>query len=356
MRKYLYGLATDKHKGLLPGIFKAGLLVLSFIYGLAIRSLIILSDLRKIKLPCKVISVGNISLGGTGKTVIVGAIAQYLKDQGHKVAIVTRGYGRKILNSKSEILNYEEMGDEASMLKKRLKDIPVIVDANRARAVRLAAKEYGVDTVILDDGFQQWRLVKDLDIVAIDSRNLFGNKHMIPRGILREPLSSLKRSHIFMITKYHSQDISGIKEMLSRINPNADIFISQHMPTGFYGIDNLNQLLGLETLNNQTVALFSGIADPNSFEDSIRGLGLNIGLHLIFPDHHHYSQRDLNNIFKQSQEKNINTIITTEKDAPKLSGLKKMNYRGRVLVLRIELKVIDENQRFHNRLLGIYSS
>ncbi len=339
MRKYLYNLATDKYKGFGPAIFKVILFILSVIYGLIIRCLIIWSQLKTIKLPCKVISVGNITLGGTGKTVIVEFIARYLKEQGHRVAILTRGYGK----------------DEAFMLRSRLKDIPVIIDANRTRGARLAIKKYNVDTVILDDGFQQWHIGKDLDILAIDSKTLFGNRQMIPRGILREPLSSLKRPGVFLMTKFKSQNTEGVKEFLGRVNPKAEIFRSQHKQIGFYRINNPGELLSSEILKNKTVALFSGIADPDSFEDSVKSLNINVGLHLRFPDHHHYSQQDLNNVIKQSLAKNMDTIVTTEKDAAMIGALKKMNYRVKILVLRIELELIDETQGFYNRLLGIYS-
>lgn len=339
MRRYLYNLATDKYNCFGAQAVKLILFVLSLIYGLFIRCLIALSSLRKIKLPCKVISVGNITLGGTGKTVIVEFIARYLQSEGRNVAILTRGYGK----------------DEAFMLRNRLKDIPVIIDANRIRGAKTAINKYRADTVILDDGFQQWRIVKDLDIVAVDSKTLFGNRQMIPRGTLREPLSSLRHADIFLMSKFYLQDAQAIKDCLNSINPEAEVFFSRHAPVGLYRINSPDEMLTTEMVNTRTVVLFSGIADPDSFEDSIRELGLDISLHLRFPDHHHYSQQDLDKIIKQAKDKGTDTIITTEKDAVKLAVLKKMNYRAKVLVLRIELEVVDEIQRFYNRLLGVPS-
>jgi tetraacyldisaccharide 4'-kinase len=362
MLTYIYNLATDRYKGPVAGIVKSFLYLLSLIYGLIVRILIFIYRLKPYRLNCKVISVGNITLGGTGKTSLVEFIARYLKQQGHKVAILTRGYKRKITNYGLRITDYEMMGDEPHMLKMNLEDIPVIVDADRVRAAKLAMRDYGVDTIILDDGFQQWRIKKDLEIVTIDATCPFGNRKLIPRGILREPLSSLKRPDVFVLTKTNlgASLLQEIKDFLGKINPEVLVIESIHSPLGFYKMGT-NEILGTGVLQGKTVTLFSGIGAPDSFENLIKSLGIQVGLSFRFRDHHNYTQRDLENIFKSARDKNIDIIITTEKDAARLNQLPDPRYgvgtpscQLPVIFLRIELRITKDEERFYHRLLRLY--
>jgi len=349
MLSYLYDLATDRHEGKLAGLAKFFLYLASFIYGLVVRLLVFIYHLRPHRLNCKVISVGNITLGGTGKTSLVAFIAGYLRQQGHKVAILSRGYKKKVTS-------YDNIGDEPSMLRMNLKDVPVIADANRVRGAQKAVRDHGVDTVILDDGFQQWRIRKDLEIVTIDANCPFGNRNLLPRGILREPLSSLKRADFFILTKTNLRPPSNqLKDFLGQINPKAPIIESIHRPLGFCRLDKPNHLLDTAILQDKTVTLFSGIGDPDSFENLIKGLGIKIGVSLKFSDHHNYTPEDLDSIIKNSKDKNIDTIITTEKDAARLYELRVTSYELRVLFLRIELKITRDEEKFHSGLLGLYS-
>jgi len=371
LKCFVYNLATDRYKGFFPAVIKFFLFLLSLIYGLIIKVLILFYGIKPYRLKCKVISVGNITLGGTGKTVLVEYIARYLKQKGHKIAILSRGYGRRRThdaipagptgrrNTSAKVVwraQYENMGDEPFMLQQDLKDIPVIVDADRIRGAELAMRDYNVDTVILDDGFQQWRIRKDLDIVAVYAGQGFGNRRLIPRGILREPLSSLKRAGVFVLT---NTDLNSrnqqVKDILSKINAQAEIFESVHSPLGFYKIAGQEGLLNPQILKGKTVALVCGIGNPDLFKSTIAKMGIIIGLSFIFPDHHHYSQKDWEEIAKESQNKNINTVVTTQKDAVRFSSLD-VNQRGlNILVLRVELKIKTDEQKFYNRLLRVYS-
>jgi tetraacyldisaccharide 4'-kinase len=353
---HLYNLATDKYKGLVAAVFKLFLFLCSLLYGLIVKLLILFSGISSCRLNCKIISVGNITLGGTGKTVLVEFIARYLKQKGQKVAILSRGYGRRRTRYAVRHSRYEDMGDEPFMLQQNLKDIPVIVDTDRCRAAKLAMRDYNVDTVILDDGFQQWRIRKDLDIVAVHAITGFGNKKLIPRGILREPLSSLKRADVFVLTNTDlSSHNQNIKELLFKINARGEIFESVHSPLGFHKIDRQEELLKPEILKGKTVAVVCGIGNPDSFQNLIAKIGITIGLSFIFSDHHRYSKKDWEKIAKESQNKNISTVVTTEKDAVRLSSIDLNRYGFDILVLRVELKIKNDEQRFYHRLLGIYS-
>ncbi len=354
---YLYNLTLDNSQGFFATLLKCILFIASILYGLIVRILIRFHSLKKpSSLNCKVISVGNITWGGTGKTVLVEFIARYLKQKEHKVAILSRGY-------KKPVTRCATMADEPYMLSQKLSDVPIIADADRIRAAKKAIIEHAVDTVILDDGFQQWRIKKDLEIVVIDVNCPFGNRHMIPRGILREPLSSLKRADIFVLTKTNlAANTSEVKDFLRKINLKAIILESVHKPVGFYRIDNPKELLSLDILKGKTATLFSGIGDPGSFESLIKSLRVNVGLSFRFPDHYQYSSKDLDNIFKDSGNKHSDIIITTEKDASRLLALpvtpacrQAGRYPLPLYVLRIEIIITKDEERFYNRLLRLYS-
>ncbi|MCX5697972.1 MAG: tetraacyldisaccharide 4'-kinase [Candidatus Omnitrophica bacterium] len=356
MKGYLYNLATDRYQGFFCGLVKIFLLVLSGIYGLIMRFLAVFYSLRPCRLACKVISVGNITLGGTGKTPLAEYIARLLKERGHKVAILTRGYKRKVASRQSPVASSEAMGDEAQMLSQNLAGIPIIVDADRYRGAKTAIRDHAADTVILDDGFQQWRIKKDLEIVVIDAVNPFGNRRLLPRGILREPLSSLRRADIFVLTKTDlAADFSAAKDYLRRINAPALIVESRHALKSLYALADRADILPLEALKDKQVALVSGIGDPASFEEGIKKLGISIGSHFIFSDHHRYSRQDLDGIFACCRQKNITTVITTEKDAVRFGGLPIKEAGIPVFVLPIQLELTKNEEGFISRLFSLYN-
>ncbi len=356
-KNYLYAVALDTHRGFLPRLIGTILLPLSFLYGAVIRSLIAVSRLNTRRIACKVISVGNITLGGTGKTVVVEAIAGYLKGKGQRVAILTRGYKRLHAVSPASQADYRAMGDEPYMLQENLlKTVPVIVDADRLRAARHAIRDFGAEAVILDDGFQQWKIKKDLEIVTIDAVSAFGNRHMIPRGILREPLIGLGRADIFMLTNADGAPSGGLTGFLSKSNPRALIVESVHSPIGFYRLGAPQPLSTIESLKGKTVALLSGIGNPDSFERSIKRLGLTVGAHFRFPDHHSYSPDDMDEVRRRLEGKAIDTLVTTQKDSVRLLALDLKDYSFPVMVLRIALKITKNEEAFYNRLRKLYTA
>ncbi len=347
MKDYLYNLATDRVGGFFAFLLKIPLLLLSFVYGALIRGLILFYSSRQIKLSCKVISVGNITVGGTGKTPLVEFVCRFLKGKGRKVAVLSRGY-KKLKDS---------LGDEPAMLFKNLEDIPVIVDKDRVRGAKRAIEEYGVDTVILDDGMQQWRIIKDLEIIAISAPQGFGNRHMLPRGILREPLCSLARADILFLTKINlTNDLKNIESYLKKIFPSIPVVESIHTAAGFYNINQPDKLLSLAQLKGKSAALFSGIGDPYSFIKLVSDSGLKAGLDFRFQDHHNYSEEDLTGIVEKCAERKLDLIITTEKDACRLSDEKLKIFKGyQLLVLRVALKITKNEERFTAGLLSLYS-
>ncbi|MFH1441201.1 MAG: tetraacyldisaccharide 4'-kinase [Candidatus Omnitrophota bacterium] len=366
VRHVLYNLATDKTIGVLASIVKFCLLILSFIYRIIIRLVMFLSCRKQYQSKCKVISVGNITLGGTGKTPLVEFIARYLKEHGHKPAILSRGYKRRRTKDEGRRTreegrgmrdegSYEVMGDEPYMLQKNLVDIPVLVGSNRIKSMESSSVvDLGVDIFILDDGFQQWGIKKDLEIVTIDAINPFGNRHMLPRGILRQPLSTLKKADIFVLTKTDiSPDVEIVKKSLAYINPRAVIVETVHEPAGLYPLNRRNDLLDMNAFVHENISLVSGIADHGYFLKTVQKLGINPSLVFNFPDHYDYSLDDIEDIVKKSQDKGINFIIITEKDAVKFCRLPitGLSADQRILVLQIKLKIIKNEQEFNSRLL-----
>jgi tetraacyldisaccharide 4'-kinase len=341
----LYNLATDKKQGVLSSALKSFLFLLSLLYWLLVKALVFFNTLASCRFPCRIISVGNITLGGTGKTPLVELIVRYLKIEGHRVAVVTRGYKRKA----------DTMGDEAHMLSRKLEGIPFIVDANRRRGIGRAIKEYAADTVVLDDGFQQWGIKKDLEILTIDAINPFGNGQLIPRGILREPLSSLKRADILVLTKVDlALDLKKTKDILRKINPKALILESAHIPLGFMPVDGTGELAGVDKFIGKQVALFCGIADPESFRILISYLKIKVELFFRFSDHHNYSAEELRKITDSCREHNIKTVTTTEKDAARLQRLSLTSLIEDGWFLKIALRLKDE-ERLRDRLSKLYT-
>lgn len=351
MRNYLYGLATDKYNGLPAFLAKFFLWALSLLYGAIIRCLMFIYSLGQYRAPCRIISVGNITLGGTGKTPVVEYIARRLKERGCKSAVLTRGYRPKGADECRS--NAGCPADEPDMLRKSLKDIPVVIDAQRIRGIKYCRDNFGADTVILDDGFQQWKIHKDLEVVVIDAVNPFGNRHMLPRGILRQPLSSLKRADVFLLTKTDiNPRTSRISDLLSRLNPKAVIAESVHKPVGFSVLGKSGGFLDMNALKGVKAALVSGIGDPEYFEKTAKGLGVEAVLSFRFPDHYRYSPADLEAISGQLKNKGINTIVTTEKDAVRLARYYDQEDFAwlKFLALRVELTFTKNEQGFLSRL------
>jgi len=297
------------------------------------------------KLPAKVISIGNITLGGTGKTPAVIALAQEVKNSGLKPCILTRGYKGKAkgpcLSSKNNkhFLKTHLVGDEAALMAYRLKDIPVVKGVNRFLSGVYALGELGpgaINVFILDDGFQHKALFRDIDILLVDATNPFGNERLFPEGILREPLDSMKRADIVVITKCDMVDeepLNLIKHKIRQYNPNAHVYNARYEPASLIHVS--GKTYNIESIYNRKVYVFSGIANPSYFQSILKVKGANIVKLKTFRDHHYYTRRDINKIIKEAQGADI---ITTEKDIIKL---KDMELPDNIFALRIEF-VVDK--------------
>lgn len=361
IKQYLYNLATDKEKGISAGLPKAVLLLLSLIYGIALRVCRKLALSRAFRPSCKVISIGNITWGGTGKTSLVKLVLRVLKDNGRNPAVLIRGYGREDKNSpvivkgRPEEFGIKGIGDEAYMLAEDFPDVPILIDANRRRSAAKAAGEIKADTVVLDDGFQHWKLERDLDIVLLNANDPFGNGRLIPRGILREPPSSLKRADIILFTKAGRQEREKLAALIKGINPSALMAYSDYVPRYFYDLADEKSTLEVDSLKGEAACVFSGIGDAGSFEKTVSECGVYIKLHLKFPDHHLYSDSDIIKIRAACRRNSINTVITSQKDAVRIKDC--ALFGGlRALALKAELEITHSKDEFVRRLLSLYTA
>ncbi len=292
------------------------------------------------------ISVGNIVLGGTGKTPAVEMLAKILTTRGCRVAILSRGYRRKptkrtasfgvVSDGKTILLGSEEGGDEPQLLAKNLPGVAVLVGKNRFLTGNLAINKYGCDAIILDDGYQYLALKRDLNIAVINAICPFGNGHLLPRGTLREPKNKLKRANLFLLTHTdESNNLENLKQELRAINPTAPIIESIHSPVRLQDIAT-GKHLELNFLTGKDIFALSSIGNPQSFEKTLKELGANVRDSFRFLDHHRYSLREIDKIRRLAQQKGVETIITTQKDAMRLEGI----CDGNILALIIELKII----------------
>jgi tetraacyldisaccharide 4'-kinase len=320
-----------------------------------IRSLFYSLNLFKTKiLPCPVISVGNITVGGTGKTPLTIALAKELRNRGIRVAILSRGYkGKKnsepvVSDGKTIFLSPDKSGDEPFLMAQACKDIPVLVGKDRCRNGRIALQRFGVQGLLLDDGYQYLPLQRDLDILLIDSHLGFGDGYLLPRGILREPLSHLRRANLFLLTKLEDSEISQpLEKKIREIHLSSQVFHSHYEPTSLVGPQGEQE--AFHSLRGKKILALSGIANSNYFSSLLRKCGMEIVREAVFPDHHLYTAKDLS--FIEEIGKEVDCIVTTEKDMVKL---KKLNIDHLPLrALRIELKIWEEKE-FYQKVMKIF--
>jgi tetraacyldisaccharide 4'-kinase len=310
-------------------------------------------------LGCLVVVVGNLTVGGTGKTPVVEKFARALRDRGRKVAILSRGYKSKstplfkkwwnslnglpepppriVSDGERVLLDSELAGDEPYMLAKNLPGVIVLVDKNRVKAGTYAIKKFGCDTLVLDDGFQYLPLKGRLNLLLVDKTNPFGNGFLLPRGILREPIKHLRRASYVFLTKSNGQRDTELEELIRKHNPGVDIIECSHKPQYLQRFGSAERQ-PLSFLQGKRVAAFSGIATPESFEKFVRDLGGNIAVVRRFLDHYRFGADDFTSIFEEALANRVEYIVTTEKDAVRIpEGLQ---CPLPIYYLRLEIEII----------------
>jgi tetraacyldisaccharide 4'-kinase len=332
------------------------------------RWLINVRIFRDKTLGVQVIAVGNLTWGGTGKTPVVEKFARELQNAGRKVAILSRGYRSKpaplhlkILNKillredqtpprvvsdgKSLLLDSEMAGDEPYMLASNLKDVIVLVDKDRVKSGRYAIEKFGCDTLLLDDAFQYWKLRgRRHDVVLIDRQQPFGNEHLIPRGKLREPPSHLARAHTIFITKSDGQT-AELRARISRLNPAAAIIECVHHPLYLEDVFT-GERKGLDFLVGKKVASLSGIAQPESFDQSLVKLAGELVYSKRFADHHRFTQQEVLNAINRGKKRQAEVIITTQKDAVRFPKIDRRDLP--IYFMRVEIQIISGANDFQD--------
>jgi tetraacyldisaccharide 4'-kinase len=346
-------------------LFLFVLFLASKIYGWGVRLRSAMYDLgmiRQKKLPCRVVSIGNLSVGGTGKTPMTVYVAQMLQDLGLKPAVVSRGYkgelektGGIVSDGETIFADSRKAGDEPFMMAQTLKGIPVLVGRNRYDAGLRAIREFSADVIVLDDGFQHRRLMRDLDLVLIDDGDFLGNGHLVPRGNLREPASGLSRCHACILTR------SGLipskhKLELERMTPGKEVFRAFHAPYihgVFQGDTRHSGKMAapddpedFSFLSNSKAFVFSGIARNSEFRKMVIEKVKSIAGYLEYPDHHPYTHKDIENIIRHAGESGADAIITTEKDFQRV-GRRLQSPIG-LVVIGVKISFGDEGERFKN--------
>ena len=318
-------------------------------------------------LGCQVISIGNVTVGGTGKTPVVEVFSRSLQQRGRKVAILSRGYKKKeapllqrivnkillresitpprvVSDGRNLLLDSAMGGDEPYMLASNLKDVAVLVDKDRVKSGRYAINRFGCDTLILDDGLQYRSLRHHVEIVLVDSRNPFANGHMLPRGLLREDIRRLGQAHYIFITKCDGSDNSALKAEIRRLNDKAEMIECTHRARFLKNVFTTARE-ELSFLKGRAVAALSGIAVPAGFERELENLGAKLIHRVQFADHHRYSQQEIIEVINNARDLGAEAIITTEKDAVRFPRLDRSDVP--VYFLRVDIELLSGTEDFN---------
>jgi tetraacyldisaccharide 4'-kinase len=341
-------------------LFHVGINIRQWLYNVRI--------LRDKTLGVQVIAVGNLTVGGTGKTPVEEKFARELSDAGRNVAILSRGYRSKpkpfherllnkiffredqtppriVSDGKSLLLDSEMAGDEPYMLASNLRNVVVLVDKDRVKSGRYAIEKFGCDTLLLDDGYQYWELRgRRHDVVLVDRQQPFGNEHLLPRGTLREPPSHLSRAQTIFITKSDG-NTAELRERIAKLNPDAAVIECVHHPLYLEDIFT-GERKTLDLLRGKKVASLSGIAQPESFEHSLVSLGAELVYAKRFADHHRFTQQEVLNAINRGKKRQAEVIITTQKDAVRFPKIDRRDLP--IYFMRVEIKIVSGANDFQD--------
>jgi len=368
LEQFAIDVILERRRGFRAALLRGLLYALSFIYERLVQLRLFLYRhriFREHTLGCLVISIGNLTVGGTGKTPIVEKFARALRAGGRRVAILSRGYKsvprpaprkgffskkeplppRVVSDGKSLLLDSRTAGDEPYMLANNLKDVVVLVDKDRVKSGLYAIKELKADTLLLDDGLQYLHLKHRLDIVLIDRQAPFGNEHLLPRGTLREPPRNLRRASYIFITKSTGEPNDELIKRIRRYNRTAEIIECAHKPLHLQNVLTAEQI-PLERLRDTYVGSICGIAAPESFEDGLRKLGARIELSKRYTDHHRYTEAELQSFVTRCVRRDLEMIVTTEKDAVRFPRLTKTDVP--IYFLRVEIEILSGHESWEH--------
>lgn len=374
LEKFAIDVIIHNRRGFRAGMFRAMLWCLAKVYSRAVEARLFLYRERYIHdhhLGVPVISIGNLTVGGTGKTPVVELFARALRERGRKVAILSRGYkskrvvrppwwkrlGKKIGlatypsslprvvsdgESPRPLLDSHEAGDEPWMLARNLPGIAVVVDRNRVKAGRHAIKELGADVLLLDDGLQYLKLKHRHDIVLVDRTAPFGTGHLLPRGTLREHPRNLKRASYIFITKTEGDNDKLIKR-IRKHNRVAEIVECRHRPLHLVNI-HTNEKIPLAAIQDKYVGAISGIAIPESFEAGLKKLGAKVEVTGRFADHHRFTEREVKQFIERCVRRDLHYIVTTEKDFVRFPEVPRSDIP--ICFLRVEIEIVRGREVF----------
>lgn len=369
--QYFLDLMQGKRRKLRDRALIVILFIASRFYRMITQFRIWLYDKRVIRnhaLGCLVVSIGNVSCGGTGKTPVVEVFAKTLSAKGRRVAILSRGYRSKkrstwdklkhmfdqqkieippkvVSDGRNLLLDSAYAGDEPYMLASNLKDVAVIVDKDRVKSGLYAIEHFGTDVLILDDGFQYLMLKPHINIVLVDSTDPFGNGHMLPRGILREPIKNIRRAdYIFLSKSDGHPKLRHLKAFLRSHNHRAEIIECTHRPKHLEMVHERGRREPLTKLKGAKVAALSGIASPAGFERFIESLGATIVAREQYADHHRYTEQEIIDFVNVAKEAGADFIVTTEKDAVRIPKLDRRDVP--MYFLRIEIDILSGRESF----------
>ena len=307
-----HALIRGNRTGLGPTLQRAGLWGLSLGYrlGVAWRNQAFDRNWKKIhRAAVPVVSVGNVTVGGTGKTPCVEFVARFFRQLGLQVTLLSRGYGSEVGRN-----------DEALVLEENLPDVPHLQGADRAALAMTAVEELESDILVLDDGFQHRQLHRDLDIVLIDATCPWGHGHLLPRGLLREPIGSLKRANVVILTRCDlvpPEVVQGIRDTVRRIKPELPIVESTHRPAQWCNAS--QKKAALEALQGRPIAGFCGLGNPDAFRQTLLNLGLKLTAWRTYPDHHAYTRADIESLRGWARQLPADAaVVTTQKDLVKI--------------------------------------
>jgi tetraacyldisaccharide 4'-kinase len=370
LEQFAIDVILERRHGVRANILRGFLYALSLIYERLVQLRLLLYRkriLRERALGCLVISIGNLTVGGTGKTPIVEKFARALQSGGRRVAILSRGYKsvprkrnlvdrflkrnieppRVVSDGQSLLLDSLTAGDEPYMLAHNLRDVIVLVDKDRVKSGRFAIDKWKVDTLLLDDGLQYLHLRHRLDMVLVDRQAPFGNEFLLPRGTLREPPRNLRRASYIFITKNTGEPNDALVKRIRRHNRTAEIIECAHKPLYLQNV-HTGERLPLEHLRDAFIGSLCAIAAPESFEGALKKLGAHVDLAKSYIDHHYFSEAELKNFIARCIRRDLAMVVTTEKDAVRMPRLAEADVKVPIYFLRVEIEILTGHESWQH--------